>query len=447
MSVRPKEIAGVALKSAKSAGAAEAEAFIVTNRELTVGIRDGRAESVKQSDARGMGLRVIVDGKVALVYTSDFRSDAIASLAERAVAMAKRSEADPANVIADPAQGPSGLETHDPAIASLTPDRVIAMAVEAEKAARGADPKVKSTQFGGAQASHGETWVVNSRGVESHYPRSIIAVFIGVLADDADGKKRNGNDGSFQRFLADLRPPGEIGLEAGKRAARMVGARKVATQRLPVLMHPDVVTDWMQNMFGAYSGEQVFKKASYLADKLAQAVASPLITMVDDPLRRRAVGGVPYDDEGVPAQRVVLLDQGVVKNFVYNLRWAQKAGARSTGHATRGYTSVPGIGAHSVHIENGTTPVEEMIRGLDKAFYLTDTGAFGYDPATGGWSYQASGLMIEKGEIAAPVTDVSLASDSLAMLKGVQKVGNDLRYDGPTNAPHLLIDEMALSGT
>jgi PmbA protein len=113
----------------------------------------------------------------------------------------------------------------------------------------------------------------------------------------------------------------------------------------------------------------------------------------------------------------------------------------------RGYTSAPGIGPRSAYIENGSTPVEEIIKGLDRAFYLTDTGAFGYDPATGGWSYQASGLMIEKGAISYPVTDVSLASDTLSMLKGVQKVGNDLRFDGSINAPHLLIEEMALSGT
>ena len=114
------------------------------------------------------------------------------------------------------------------------------------------------------------------------------------------------------------------------------------------------------------------------------------------------MGGAPYDDEGVPTQKVVLLDKGVVKNFVYNLRWASKAGAKSTGHAARGYSSMPGIGPHSLYIENGTTPVEEIIKGLDRGFYLTDTGAFGYDSATGGWSYQASGLMIEKGAIDLP---------------------------------------------
>lgn len=446
MSQDLKQVTGAALQQATKAGAKEAEAFLVTNRELTVNIRDGRAESVKQADARGLGLRVMVDGKTALVYTSDFRSDAIASLAQRAVTMAKSSVPDPANVLADAAGAPAKLEIYDPAVAALTPDQVIALAVDAEKAAR-AVPKVSSTQFGGASCSVGETRIANTRGVDLSYPRTGIGVFIGVLAEDSEGKKRTGAEGSQQRFLADLTSAEQIGQEAGRRAARKVGAKKVETQKLPVLMHSDIAAGWLQNMFGAFSGEQVFKKASYLTEKMGQSIASPLVTIVDDPHRKRAVGAVPFDDEGIPTQRVVLLDKGTVKGFVYNLRWAQKAGAKSTGHATRGYTSSPGIGAHCVYIENGATPVDEMIKGLDKAFYLTDTGAFGYDPATGGWSYQASGLMIEKGAISYPVTDISLASDTLTMLKGVQKVGNDLKFDGSVNAPHLLIAEMAISGT
>jgi len=288
---------------------------------------------------------------------------------------------------------------------------------------------------------------VNTKGVEWGFPETAVFNFVGVLAADEGGKQRGGNEGSSQRYLADLTSTEEIGKEAAKRAARMVGAKKAPTQKLPVVMHRDVVGGWLNNMFNAFSGEQVFKKASYLSDKLGQSVASSLITIVDDPFRKRALGGAPCDDEGVPAQKIVLLDKGVVKTFVYNMKWATKAGAKSTGHAARGYNSMPGIGSHSVYIENGTTPVDDLIKGLDAGFYLTTTGAFGYDPATGGWSYQASGLMIEKGALSYPVTDISLASDTLTMLKNVQKVGNDLVFDGGTNAPSLLISEMALSGT
>lgn len=444
----PKQVTGLALKHAKSAGAEQAEAFLQTNRELTVNVRGGKAESVKQADSRGLGLRVVTGGKSALVYSSDFRPDAIRSLADRAVALAKSAPPDEGNVLATPADpAATGHELHDPAVAALTADQVIAMAVEAEQSARAVDPRIKGTQFGGATAQVGETWVVNSHGVERHAPGTFVVVFLGVLAEDEGGKQRTGADNSAQRFLSDLRNPAEIGREAGRRAVRKVGAKPVGTQKLPVLMHPDVAATWMQNVFGAFSGEQVFKKASYLADKKGQKVASALVTLVDDPHRKRAAGGTPFDVEGVPAQKVVLLDQGVVTSFVYNLKWAKKAGAASTGHATRTYATAPGIGFHDLYLANGTTSYEDLLKQIDHGFYLTDTGAFGYDPATGGWSYQASGLMIEKGALAQPVTDVSLASTTLAMLEGVTAVGNDLRFDGGINAPHLLIREMALSGT
>lgn len=441
-------VAKTALQKASQAGAAQAEAFLGSNRELTVNVRDGRAESVKQADGRGLGLRVIVGGRPALVYTSDFRPDALASLAEKAVTLAKNAPDDPSNVLAAPAPLVAGdLQLHDPAVAALTPDRLTAMTAEAERAARAVDPRVKATQYGGATCGDAESVIVNSLGVERRAKQTFVALFLGVLAEDSDGKQRAGGDGTTRRFLADLRAPEIVGREAGRRAARMVGAKPVGTQRLPVLMHPDVASGWIQNLFGAFSGEQVFKKASYLSDKLGATVGSPLVTLVDDPFRPRTVGCTPYDSEGVPTRRVVLLDQGVVREFVYNLRWGVKAGKPSTGHAARGYTSAPGIGPHCVYLENGKTPVAEMLKGIDHGFYLTDTGAFGYDPATGGWSYAASGLMIEKGELGQPVTDVSLASDTLAMLKGVKAVGNDLEFDGSVNCPHLLIDEMALSGT
>lgn len=448
MSRDARKILSGVLKDAKRAGATDADAFLQTNRELSVQVRDGRIESVKQADSAGLGVRVFVNGSAALVYTSDFRPESLASLVDRAVVLARATPPDDANLLAEPDDGKlPDLATHDPAVAALGPDDLVARALAAEKVARAADKRVTGIQDAGAMRADAETHLMNSRGVERHRPGSVVSVYLGVLADDADGKQRTGFDGSSQRFLQDLRSSEDIGAEAAKRAVRMIGARKVPTEKLPVLMHPDVVSGWMRSLFGAFSGEQVFKGASYLAEKLGETVGSPLVTLVDDPLRPRALGGTAADDEGVPTRRAVLLDKGTVNTFVYDLKWAKKAGKTSTGHGNRGYDSAPRIGSHSLYLENGTTPVEEMIRGLNRAFYITDTGAFGYDPATGGWSYAASGLMIEKGEITYPVTDVSLASDTLTMLKGVRAVGNDLRFDGGVNCPHLLIEEMALSGT
>ena len=444
-----KDLVTRALAEARRAGASEADVLLERTRLLGVQVRDGKAESVKQADRRGLGLRVFVERKPALVYTSDFRPEAIATLAEKAVALARYGEPDAANELASPDAAPmgTGLELFDPAIAAMTPDAAIARAVEAERAGLAADPRVKKSQGANCSATRGETWIASTKGIAGSYESTTVSLSATMLAPDEGGKQQIGGYGDAQRQLARLQAPERIGREAAHRAAILVGAKKIPTTRMPVLMHPDVAAGWIQNLFGAFSGEQVFKKASYLTEKMGQTIGAPLITIVDDGRMVAGVATAPFDAEGVPTRRAALLERGVVRNFVYDTKWALRAGARSTGNASRGYTSSPAIGQHNLYIENGTTPLDEIMKSLDRAFYIVDTGAFGYQPTTGGWSYQAKGHWIEKGAIVHPVAEVTLASDSLSMLKGITKVANDLEFSGSTNSPHLLIDEMTLSGS
>lgn len=445
-----KDIVTRALAEAKRAGASEAEVMLERTRVMSVQVREAAPESVKQANRRGLGLRVFVDQKPALVYTSDFRPEALVSIANKAVALAKFGVADASNVLAAPSGAyaeTAALKLFDPAIASMTPDAAQKLAIEAERAGLAADPRVTKSQGASCSATRGETWIVNSKGIEATYESTGVTLSTTMLAPDEGGKQQIGGDGDSQRELAKLRTPEQIGREAARRAGELVGARKIPTTKMPVLMHPDVAAGWIQNLFGAFSGDQVFKKASFLTEKRDQSIGSALVTIIDDGTMIGAVGTAPFDAEGVPTQRLALLDKGTVRNFVYNTRWAIKAGAKSTGNAARGYNSSPGIGSHNLYIENGVTPLVELMKSLDRAFYIVDTGAFGYQPNTGGWSYQAKGHWIEKGVIVHPVSEVTLASDSLAMLKGVTHVANDLVFSGSINSPHLLIDEMTLSGT
>ena len=296
------------------------------------------------------------------------------------MALAKNSEPDPANAFASPsAAPPPPLDLYDPAVAKLTPDALIARAIEAEKVARAADKKVTATQFAGAGRSDGETWIVNTKGVEWGFPETAVFNFIGVLAADEGGKQRGGNEGSPQRYLADLEHRGDRqggGQARGPHGRGEEGAHAEAAGRDAPRRRERLAQQHVQRVLGRAGVQE-----GLVLDREAGPVGGlPLVTIVDDPFRKRALGGAPCDDEGVPAQKIVLLDKGVVKTFVYNMKWATKAGAKSTGHAARGYNSMPGIGSHSLYIENGTTPVDDLIKGLDVGFYLTTTGAFGYDP-------------------------------------------------------------------
>jgi PmbA protein len=215
---------------------------------------------------------------------------------------------------------------------------------------------------------------------------------------------------------------------------------------VPVILHPDVAARWLAHFFGALSGDQVFKRTSYLTGALGQPIGSPLVTVVDDGLLPGGVASAPFDGDGQPTRRNVLIEKGVCRMFVYDDYWARKAGSSSTGSAVRAHTGAPAIGHRNLYLENGTTPPEEIRRGVDRGLFMTDQGAFGYNGTTGAYSYQAGGLWIENGEVVHPVQEITVASTTLDMLQGVARVGNDLRFNGAVNSPTLLIAEMTISG-
>ena len=243
-----------------------------------------------------------------------------------------------------------------------------------------------------------------------------------------------------------LKSPEVIGREGARRAVARVGARSVPAQKVPVIMHPDIAGNWLQNMFAAFSGEQTFKKTSFLTEKLGQKIASDLVTIVDDGVLKSGISTAPFDGEGVPAQRNVLIDKGVLKMFVYNTYWAKKAKTQTTGSANRGYQGTPQIGPKNLYIANGTSSVEDIMKSIDRGFYMVDQGAFGFNPTSGSYSYQAAGFWIEKGAIAFPVDEITCASTTLDMLAGIAMVGNDLEFSGGINSPTLKIAEMTVSG-
>jgi PmbA protein len=225
-----------------------------------------------------------------------------------------------------------------------------------------------------------------------------------------------------------------------------IGARPVPAARVPVVLHPEIGAAWLADMHDAFGGDAVLKKSSWLSERLGQRIASPLVTLVDDGRRRHGLGSEPYDGEGVPTRRNVLIDHGVCAMFVYDTYHARRAGVRPTGSAVRSYASLPGIGPHDLHLEPGTESPESILARVDRGFYMDDQGSFGFNPVTGDYSYQAQGFWIERGEKTTPVEGVTVAGNSLDMLRGIEAVGNDLMFDHGIACPTLLIAEMTVSG-
>jgi PmbA protein len=443
------QAAEMAVAAATKAGAQQADVLLESGSQFRVDVLQGKIENLKQSQTRGLGLRVFVDRKVALVYTSDLRPATVRDLAARAVALAKKSTADPFASLPDapPAksQDETALALYDPAVIALTAEQKIAMAKEVEKTALAYDKRILRCDGCSLTSGVGETILASSLGPLVSYKGTAIGMSVNPLADDG-ARQQSGGYGEFQRVFSKLRSPEAIGKEGARRAVARVGARSVPAQKVPVIMHPDIAGNWLQNMFGAFSGEQAFKKTSFLSEKLGQKIASDLVTLVDDGVLKTGTASAPFDGEGVPTQRNVLIDQGVMKMFVYNAYWAKKAKAKSTGNANRSYQSTPGIGAKNLYIANGTTSLEDILKSVERGFYMVDQGAFGFNPTTGSYTYQAAGFWVEKGAIAFPVDEITCASTTLDMLAGVSMVGNDLEYNGAVNSPTLKITEMTVSG-
>lgn len=443
-------LAADTVERARRAGADVAEAVVQSSRAFTVCASNAQVESLKQSATRGLGLRVIVGGAQGFVSSTDLSPEALDDLARRAVALARYSTPDPANAMPGPLEAgtpaASDLALYDSAVPALPAEAKIAMAIELERVALAFDRRITRVDRTRVTSRDGTTALANSLGLTRISSGTAISASIVALADDRDGKQQTGYYGITRRWLRELPPMEAIAREAARRAVERIGARTVPTARVPVIMHPDIAAGWISEMHDAFSGESVIKKESWLTGRLGQAIASPLVTLVDDGRLPGALGSGPWDGEGVATRKNVLIDRGTCAMFLYDIYHARRAGTRSTGSAVRGYSSVPGIGYHNLYIEPGAESPEAILKKVDRGFYMDDQGSFGFNSVTGDYSFQAQGFWIENGVKTFPVDGITVASNSLDMLKNVAAVGNDLKWDGDVVSPTLLIGEMTVSG-
>lgn len=440
-----------AVRRARAAGAEHAEACLESARAFTVRVNGGAIESLKQSGTNGLGVRVIVGGAIGFASATDLRPEAMDDLARRAIALAKFSTPDPANAMPTPeeAEGspPGDLALWDPETLELTPERKIEMALELERVALGLDPRIARCDGVAVSSHEGAFAIANSNGVAHAWAGTSASAWAVALANDRDGRQQTGAYGLSKRHLAELPSMESIAREAARRAVSRVGARTVPAARVPVVMHPDIAAAWIAEMADAFTGESVIKKSSWLTDKLGASIAAPGFTLIDDGRMRAGLGTSPYDGEGIATRRTTLVDRGVCAAFLYDLYHARRAGAVSTGNAARGYSSQPGIGTNNLFVEPGTESPEAILRRVDRGFYYDDQGSFGFNPVTGDYSFQAQGFWIENGEKAYPVEGVTVAGNSLDMLRNVAAIGNDLEFHSSIACPTLLISELTVSGS
>jgi len=439
---------------AVKAGASDAEAVAREGDEFSVNVRMGQVETLQDSGSRGLGLRVFRGTRSASASTSDLTQEGIRQLVEGALALAQVTEEDPFTGLAE--RGEFGalagdLRLYDEDVYSLAGPERIEWARRAEAAALGTDPRITNSDGGSFEAATGRMALANSRGFLGGYRTSYAGVSASPLAADANGQMQRDGWWSSARRLKDLESPEAIGKEAARRALRRLGARRVATQRVPIVFAPEVARSLVGAVFDAASGDAVWRSASFLAGRLGEQIAAPGLTIIDDntmllPTGMGGFGTSPFDGEGLPSLRTVVVKKGVLRSYLLNTYTARKLGLKSTHNASRGLAGTPGIGCGNLFLEPGALTPEQILAEIPAGLYVTGLMGFGVNTVTGDYSRGATGLWIENGALTHAVEEITIAGNLAEMLKNVTAIGNDLEFRGAVASPTLRIDGMTIAG-
>jgi PmbA protein len=435
-------------------GASDAEAVVREGDEFSVNVRMGQVETLKDSGSRGLGLRVFLGTRSASASTSDLTAEGIRQLVDGALALAKVTEEDPFSGLPETAEFGSisgDLRLYDEDVYSLPGTERIEWARRAEAAALAADPRITNSDGGSFDAATGRKVLANSRGFVGGYRTSYAGVSVAPLAVDVNGAMQRDGWWSSARRLADLDSPEAIGKEAARRALRRLGARRVATQRVPIVFAPEVARSLIGSVFEAASGDSIWRSASFLAGRLGEQIASLNLNIIDDNTMMLATGmggygTSPFDGEGLPSRRTVVVENGVLRNYLLNTYTARKLGMKSTHNASRGLAGTPGIGCGNLYLEPGTQTPEEILAEVKAGLYVTSLMGFGVNVVTGDYSRGATGLWIENGQLTYAVEEITIAGNLAEMLRNITAIGSDLVFRGAVASPTLRIDGMTIAG-
>jgi PmbA protein len=443
-----RDLAADLLKKARTAGADAADLLIAEGTEFSVTVRRGEVETLTDAGSKALGIRVFVGKRSASSYTSDFSPSALHALVGNAVEMARVTGEDPASGLPDEMVPPEEieLEMYDASVPALPAAERIERARRAEAVALAAAPEITNSQGGSWGSGEGRIVFANSLGFMGSY-RTTSASLSVVPVAEKDGQMERDYWYTSGRGLSDLLSPEEVGRIAAERTLRRLGARKVATAEVPVVFDPETAADLLGTLFSAMSGYSVYRNATFLKDRLGEAVASPLLTVVDDGRRVRGLGSRPFDGEGLPTRRNVPLEKGVLRHYLCDSYSARKIGAKPTGSARRGVGGGPSVGAGNLYLEPGSATPDTIVGEVDRGLYVTDLIGFGVDLVSGDYSQGAVGHWIEKGRLVHPVHEVTIAGNLKEMLKDVDAVGNDLVFRGSVAAPTLRVRKMTVSGS
>ena len=432
------------LSKSVSAGADAVDAVFALHRSLSVSYRLGNPENLERSESKVIGLRIFVGRRQAIVSSADISADALAAMVERVMAMARAVPEDPYCGLADASE--IVQETVD---VDVFDGREIDVASVTERtaAAEAAALAVNGvTNSEGAEAGAGvDTYaIVASNGLRQTYSRSWHSISVSVLA--GEGTAMEGDyEYASSVHLEDLGDPKELGRRCGERAVRRLHPRKVPSAQVPIVFEPRVARGLLGHFAAAINGGAVARGTTFLHDKLGEAVFAPGISIIDDPLRRRGLRSRPFDGEGIASARRAVVENGVLRSWLLDLRAARQLGLRSTGHASRGVSSPPSPAPTNLYLEPGSRSAEQLIRDIPSGLYVTHLMGFGVNGVNGDYSQGAGGFWIENGALAYPVSEITVSGNLLRMFRELTPA-SDLEFRYGIDSPTVRIDGMTVAG-
>jgi PmbA protein len=444
-----KETAVDVVSRAMKAGASAAEAVVREGNEFSTVVRLGQVETLKESGAKVMGVRVFMGKRAASTYTSDFSPAGLEQLVSSAVNLAKITSEDEFSGLPDKSQLGTiscDLDLYHKDVYSLSTEDRIDYARRAEKAATSSDSRIANSEGGSFDAADGRKIFANSLGFVGEYQRSYCSVSAVPVAKDENGNMQRDFWYSVARSIKLLENPEEVGKIAAQRALRRLGARKAKTAKVPIIFDPLVARSLLESIADAVNGDSIYRGASFLAGKLGEKIAGDNVTIVDDGTMKGGFGTSPFDGEGVPSRRTVVIEKGKLNSYLLNTYTAKKLKLATTGNASRGLAGTPGIGVGNFFLEPGAKTPKQIIGDIPEGLYVTEFLGFGVNLVTGDFSRGASGLWISKGEFTYPVEEITVAGNLKDMLFNISEIGNDLEFRGAVACPTLRIDGLTVAG-
>ena len=432
------------IEAAKKAGADAADALLVESVSASVSYRLGKLEDVERAESRDLGLRVFIGQRIAFVSSTDFSPDALAVLPERAVAMAKLAPEDKFACLAPRellARSFPNLDIED--AAEPSPDTLIERARSAEGAAL-AVKGVTNSEGGGASFGRNAVTLVTSEGFSGSYAGTNHSIGVSAIAGEGANMQVD-YDQASARHAGDLEGAEAVGRRAGERAVARLNPRKAASQALTVVYDPRVSMGLVGHFASAISGSAIARSVSFLKDRLSQAVFASVISIVDDPHRMRGQRSKPFDGEGVANAKRALIEKGVLTTWLLDCASARQLGLQTTGHAARGTGGPPAPSPTNLYMEAGSLTPEQLMADIKSGFFVTDLMGMGVNGVTGDYSRGATGFWIENGQIAYPVSEVTIAGNLKDMFLHLTPA-DDLVFRHGTNAPTLRVEGMTLAG-